>query len=109
MEFKDFIKQNENLNTVRGVKNYIITHENGQFKLRLLPPNTWTAKIVNGQLMLPTELEPHRDDILAAYFNRYPGMNNTASAGSVNVKDSSSDIFGSPQNNKTFVFNPQQR
>lgn len=96
MNFRNFIKET-NLNAVRNVKTYVVEkNPNGGFKL--IPNNNvaGVAKIINGVLNLPTELEPHRDEILNAYFSRYPGMHNTGNT-------TGSHIDANP---KTFAFKP---
>jgi hypothetical protein len=110
MKFAEFFKLHEA--TVRGIRNYIVTKlNNGQFSIKLLrtPDNEWVAQIVNGVLVLPPELEPHREDILAAYFNRYPGFGSTGNTtGSLNIKNDSDVI--KPQQSEptqnTFAFKP---
>src|SRR5271154_6637774 len=83
MDFKEFFRLNEE-------RLYVLTHSRQQGysvigpattqqELKsiqagartLTPDHMWTITIDKGQLHLPTELEPHREDILYAYFKRF--------------------------------------
>ena len=67
------------------------------------------TQIVNGVLVLPPELEPHREDILAAYFNRYPGFSGGTgnTTGAINIKKDSDALEPQSEPANTFAFKPK--
>ncbi len=120
MKFRDFIKLNEATNA----RNYIVDksadgHYNitGPFENPYVP-HKWGVQIVNGQLILPPELESAREEIITAYFNRpkfaalhanpaSSSSNNGSTPGSINVNaDSMAGNNNNPPRGNTFTFPP---
>src|SRR5581483_2201596 len=64
MNFREFV-------TIYEARNYaVVQRDDGGFDVVGPYNKVWSAKIDQGQLVLPPELEPAREQIIAAYFHR---------------------------------------